>query len=178
MRVHPGIASSGRAKPGRSRSEHLSHRVVELPDARESGGKCDVRGGQLSRLEQNPRRLGPLGPGERYRACSDLRDENAVQLSFGIANAPSEARYALPVDDAVRDQPQRAPSEVASNIPLRRAGGCIRTAPLAGSITRPLSGRGSGVKRDIAPARRTRRARRPAIDTGRTHGNEEPPVES
>jgi hypothetical protein len=101
-----------------------------------------------------------------------------VQLSFGVANAPSEARYALPVDDAVRDQPQRAPSEVASNIPLRRAGGCIRTAPLAGSIARPLSGRGSGVKRDIAPERRTRRARRPAIDTGRTHGNEEPPVES
>src|SRR4029450_4602308 len=112
------------------------------------------------------------------RAGSNLRDENPVQLSFGVANAPSEARYALPVDDAVRDQPQRAPREAPPNIPLRRAGGCIRTAPLAGSIACPLSGRGSGVKRDIAPERRTRRARRPAIDTGRPHGNEEPPVES
>src|SRR5689334_7544218 len=137
MRVHPGIASSGRAKPGRSRGEHLSHRVVELPDARESRGKCDVRGGQLSRLEQNPRRLGPLGPGERYRACSDLRDENAVQVSFGIANAPSEARYALPFDDPVRYRPQRAPSRVVANIPLRRGRGSILTTPTAGSITRP-----------------------------------------
>ena len=113
MRIQARIATAGGAEPGRRRGEHVADGVVELPDARESGGERDVGCGQVGRLEQDPRGLRPLGSGERYRAGADLGDEDPVQLPFGVAQPPGEARNAFPVDDAVGDQPQRSPGQVA-----------------------------------------------------------------
>ena len=43
-------------------------------------------------------------------------------MSFGVAEPLRKAGHALPVDDAVRDQPHRPADQVGAQIPLRRPG--------------------------------------------------------
>jgi hypothetical protein len=68
------------AQARRGRREHLAERVVELPDAAETGGEGDVGHGEVGRLDEQARGLCALGPRESERTDAELAHEQAVQL--------------------------------------------------------------------------------------------------
>ena len=101
-----------------------------------------------------------------------------AHLALLVAEPPGQALDAVPVDYPVRDQPHRPAHHVGPDVPLGRAGGGVRAAPLAGPEARLLGRRRAAVEPHVRPLRRDRRAGRPAVDAGRGHRDEEHPVEA
>ena len=64
-RACPGAPLNRSPEPRRRRREDLADGVVELADAREPGRERDVGHRQVGGLDEHPRGLGPLRPGER-----------------------------------------------------------------------------------------------------------------
>jgi hypothetical protein len=124
-------------QPGRGQREHLPDGVVELADAGKPGGEGDLADWQAGRLQQQPGRLGTLGPGQRLRSGADLDGELPVQLAFAVAEPGGQAGHALPVDQPVGDQAHRPADHVGARVPLQRPGGGVGTAPLAGPEAAP-----------------------------------------
>ena len=117
----PRPTPGGRARPERHRgdSEDLLDRFVELPHAREAGREGDLCGTEPCRLEQDPRRLSALGPGERQRTRPYLGDQQPVEMSLAVSEPAGQSRHAVPVDDAVGDEAHRAPDRVGAAVPFR-----------------------------------------------------------
>ena len=166
-----GTQSSGRL------GEHLAHRVVELPDAGEARGKCDVRHRHRGALNEHPRGGGPVGPGQGEWSGADLFTENPPELAWGVPEVLGQAVHPAPVHDAVLDQSHGTRGEVGVDVPARRTRDGIGEAATAGAIAVLLGGRGGQDKRDIAGLGRDGRARWPAIDAGGAHRHEELTVE-
>ena len=101
-----------------------------------------------------------------------------MNVPLGVAEPPREPGDALAVDDAVGDQPHRAPDEVAAPVPLRRAGRRVGAAALARAEPGRLRSRGGAVEADVLALRRPRGAARPAVDPGRGDGAVDPAVEA
>jgi len=154
------------------------HGRVELPDAGESGREGDLRQRQRGRLGENAGRLGPLGPGDGERAGAEFGGDQAAHLPLLVAEAIGQPFDAMPVDDAVGDEPHGASHHVGPDVPFRRAGGGVRAAPFAGAETALLGRGGAAVEPHVLTFRRDRRAGRAAVDAGRGHGGEEHAVEA
>ncbi len=103
-------------------AEDLPHCFVELAHAAETGCEDDLAEAQISRLEQQARRVGPLGASQLERAGTHLGDEQPLQLPRAVAETAGEAGHPLPVDDAVADGAHGATHDVAAAVPLGRAG--------------------------------------------------------
>src|SRR6185312_271105 len=172
-----GRPAPGPAQLGRGHGEHGPDRVVELADAGEPGRDRHVGDPQAGGLQQQPRGLRALGPGHGHRAGADLGDQLPVQVPLAVAEPVGQAGHALPVDHAVADQPHRPAHQVGPQVPLGRARRGVGSASFAGAEAGPLGGRRAGEEPDVLPARRHRRAARPAVDPGRGHGGDEPAVE-
>ncbi len=153
---------------GRQR-EHLLDRRVELAHAVKARRERHLDDRQLRRLDQDARRLRALGAGERERAGADDRDELAVHVTLGVAEPAREADDALAVDQAVGDQPHRAPDEIRAQIPLGRARRRVRAAALASAKANRLRGGGGHEQAHVLAFGRARRTARAAVDAGRLH---------
>ena len=171
-------SSGSAAQLGRREREDLLHGLVERPDAGEARGERDVGHRQLAGLDQQPRGLCALGAGERERAGAELGQQLALDLADAVAELCGQARYAVAVDHAVRDQPHRAGDQVGAVVPLRRARARVGPAALAGAESGLLRGRGARVEPHVLDLRRHHRAARPAVDLRGQHRGEEPPVEA
>ena len=95
------------AQRGRREIAHRPHGVVELADAGEAGGERDVAERQLGRLDEHPRGLRALRPGQRQRVGPDLGLQQPLELAGGVADAGRQPGDALAVDRAVGDQAHR-----------------------------------------------------------------------
>src|SRR6202011_922433 len=62
--------------------EHLADRVVELPDAVETGRARDGGDRQVGGLDQYARRLRPLSARDRERAGAQLAQEQAMEMAL------------------------------------------------------------------------------------------------
>ena len=100
-------------------SEHGPDGVVELPDAAETGGEGHVGGPEFGRLEQDPRRLRPLGPRQLEWPGADLGDEQPLQLAGAVAETSGQSGHPFAVHHAVDDRPHGPADDVATAVPLR-----------------------------------------------------------
>ncbi len=121
--------------------EDLLQGLVALADAVETGGERDVGDGKRGRLEQDARRLRPLGPGNGQWSGSDLGRHKAVQLPDAVAEPVGEPFDTFTIDGAVAEEPHGPGHDVGPGVPLRRSGCGVRPAAEAGAKTR-LLGRG------------------------------------
>ncbi len=166
-----------RAQLGRRQPEHLPHRVVELPHAREPRRERHVGDRQVRADEQQPRGVGAVRAGQGQRAGAELGREQPRQVTRRVAEPRGEPRDSLALDHAVGDQPHGAAGGIPAHVPVRRSGRGLRQAPLACPVAR-LVGRGArGEERDVRLLRRARGARRAAVDAGGAHRGDELPVE-
>ena len=178
----PPVGAAGRPAAARwawsaktSRTVSLNCRMLAKP-----GGEGDVGHRQVGGLDQQPRGLRPLRPGERQRADAELGDEQPVQLALGVAERGRPARgrrrarprrrrsAAWPGRRRRRGRPTRASRG------RRRAGSGGRR----GSRRAWAAGRGGEEARRCAPAGVRAGQRRAAVDAGGAHGGEEPAVEA
>ena len=166
------------AQLGRRHREDLVDGRVELPDAGEAGREGDLGQRQRGRLDQDARRLRPLRAGDGERARAQFGRDQAAHLALLVAEPAGQALHAVPVDHAVGDQPHRAAHHVGPDVPLGRAGGGVRAAPLAGPEARLLGRRRAAVEPHVLAFRRDRRAGRAAVNAGRGHRYEEHAVEA
>ena len=115
---------TGSAPPGplaqiaRGGGEHFANGVVELAHTAEPGGEGDVGHRQIRRLDQDPRGLGTLRPGERQGPGAELVGQQPVEVTAAVAEMLGQPRHALTVDETVGDQAHRPSDEVAAQIPL------------------------------------------------------------
>lgn len=138
QRYHPGCGRRPR-RPGRAaaqlprrQGEDLTNGVVEGADRGEPGRERDLGHGQPGRLDEHPRGLRPLCPGERQRSGTQLGEQLAFDLAGRVPEPGGQSRDALPVDDPVADEAHRAGHGVGAGIPLGRSGAGVGPAPLAG----------------------------------------------
>ena len=157
--------------------EDRAHGVVELADAGEAGGECDVAEWQVRRLDQHPGGLCPLRAGQRERAGADLGLQQPLQLPGGVAEVGGQAADTFAVHRAVGDQPHGPRHDVAAHIPFRRTRGRVGAAPLACAEARALRGRRRRVEPHVTGERWPHRATGPAVDPGGQHRGDEPAVE-
>ena len=104
-------AAAGAAAAGDARASRSSRRACVANTSRtvslnwrmlgEAGRERDLGERQVGGLDQQPRGLGPLRPGERERAGAELGDELPVEVALAVAEPAREAGDALAVDDAV-----------------------------------------------------------------------------
>jgi hypothetical protein len=99
-----------------------------------------------------------------------------------MARADGEAARqpldAVAIDRALRNQPHRTTDEITAHIPFRRARRGVGPASLAGPEAGELCGSRGRIKLDVlALGAHRSRAARPAVDTGRLHGGDEPTIE-
>ena len=109
-----------RSQNSRGGLEHLTHGVVELADAGEPSGKCDVAEPQVGGFDQYPGGLCTLRASQRKRAGADLGLQKALELARGVANQRRQPGDTNPVDLAVGDEPHRPRHDVAPRIPFGR----------------------------------------------------------
>ena len=184
-RDHPGVTGPGRrpgpsppAESARGRGEDRADGVVELADAGEAGGEGDGGHRQVGRLDQYPGRLGPLGPGQGQGAGAELGHQQAVELPLAVAEAGGHAPDPFAVHRPVGDVAHGPGHHVGPAVPLRRPRAGVGAAAQARPKPGPLGGGGGGVEADVPALGGHGRAARPAVDAGRGHGGEEPPVEA
>ncbi len=166
-----------RTQLARRRRVDRADRVVELTDAGEPRRESDVRDGEFGGLEEDPRGVRPLGPGQRDRTGADLGRELPLDLAGAVAEPCGETGHALAVHHTVADQAHGATDDIGPYVPGRGARNRVRAATAAGPETRTLRGGGRRVEPHVAPLRRHRGAARPAVDPRGPHGEEELPVE-
>ena len=163
---------------GRRRGEHLAHGVVELPNAAKARCEGDIGEGHCSGLDEQSRRVRPMGPGDSERACTEFVGHDSVEMTFAVSELLRQARHAVSLDSAIRDQAHRSADQILSEIPLRRSRRRVGTTPLARSEP-PLLCSGRGVMElDVRLLRGDRWATGAAVDTRCTHCCHEPPVEA
>ena len=158
--------------------EDLADGVVELPDARETGGERDLGDRKAGGLDEQPGRVGAPRAGDRERPSSDLGCEQTVQVALRVAEAPREAKDAVPVHDPVGDEPHSPGHDVRPEVPLRRAWHGVGPAPLARAETGALRGRGARIEAYVRPPGRYGRTTWPAVDARGSYGDVEPAVEA
>ena len=112
------------------------------------------------------------------RPGPDLCGDEAVELARAVAEAPGHALDTVAVHDAVADQPHRPRHHVGPDVPLGGPRRGVGPATQAGAEAGLLSSSGGRVEADVLSLGRAGGAARPAIDPGRGHGAEEPPVEA
>jgi hypothetical protein len=161
----------------RRHAVHGAHGVVELPHAGEPGGERDVGHPERGRLDQQPRRVGAVRPGQGERPRAQLRGQHAREVPVGVAQPPGQPRHALALDDAVGDQPHRAGGQVGPGVPVGRAGDGVGQAAPARPEPALLGGGRGGDEVHVAALGRDGRAGRPAVDPGGAHDGDEVPVE-
>ncbi|UTI00565.1 hypothetical protein SRIMHP_41165 (plasmid) [Streptomyces rimosus subsp. rimosus] len=176
-RTRPRAGSRRRAQLTRRTGVDLPHRVVELPDAGESGGEGHIGDRQAGGLEEQPRGVRAPGPRQGHGPGAQLGRELPLHLPRAVPQPPREAADALPVDHAVVDEPHGAADQVGPDVPLRRARHGVRTAAAAGPEPGALRGRGGRVEPYVRTLRGDRRATRAAVDPGGHDGEEELAVE-
>ncbi len=74
----------------------------------------------------------PLCARERERGCAQLVDKQPVEMALADRETSCETRDSLAIDNGVAEQPHRTADEIATRVPLGRAGDSVRTATLAG----------------------------------------------
>ncbi len=72
---------------------HRAHRVVELPDGRESRCERHIAERQIRRLDEHPRGLCPLRTGKCQRVRPDLRLQHPLELAGGVADPGGKAGH-------------------------------------------------------------------------------------
>ena len=147
----PGCAARSATSAKTSCTVSLKVRTLEKPAANATSAICSV-----ARLDQQPRGLRPLRPGERERPGAELGLELALHLADAVAEVGREARYAVAVDDAVarsaasRAQPGRRGRSTPASPGWRRGGtACRRGTRPAGRPRR--SGRTACSRPSAAP---------------------------
>jgi hypothetical protein len=103
---------------GRRQGKDRPHGVVELPQAGKAGREGDVVEGHGGRFDQQPCRLGALGPGEVERPRPELLREQAAQVTGAVGEPPRQPRDAFAVDHAVGDEAHGPSGHVGPQIPL------------------------------------------------------------
>jgi len=101
-----------------------------------------------------------------------------MQMTLGVTQPPRQTLDPVTIHHSVGYQTHRAPDQIGPPVPLRRTRGRIGTAALASAKPGGLSIRGRGVEPDVLALGGTRGAARTAIDSGRSHRAEHPPVKS
>src|SRR5919201_2417674 len=112
-------ATSGMAELAWRDSEDLANGVVELADTRESRGERDVREGEVGSLDQCPRGLRSLRPGDRERTGAQLAQHQAMEMTLADRKAFCHTGDAIAIDDPVCNQAHRAANEIAPDVPFR-----------------------------------------------------------
>ena len=171
-------AAGPAAQLGRGQREHLAHGVVEGPDAGEAGREGHIGHRQRARLDQQPRRLRPLRPGQRQRPGTEFGPQLAFHLADAVAEPGGQPRHAAGIDDPVGDQPHGPGDQVRALVPQRGPGGGVRPAPLAGPEAGLLRGRRTRIEPHVLRLGRHHRAARPAVDPGGDDSRVEPAVEA
>ena len=142
------------------------------------GREGDLGQRQCGRLDQDARRLRPLRAGDGERARAEFGADQAAHLALLVAEPAGQALNAVPVDHAIGDQPHRAAHHVGPDVPLGRARGGVRAAPLAGPEACLLGRRRAAVEPHVLAFRRDRRAGRAAVDARGGHRDEEHAVKA
>ena len=120
--------------------------------------------GRAGGLDEQPRGLGSLGPGEGERPGAELGVQLALDLARAVAEPRGQAGDTLSVDHAVGDEAHGPRDQVGPRVPLRGAGGGIRPAALAGPEARELGGGGARVEAHVLRLGRHDGTARPAVD--------------
>jgi hypothetical protein len=152
--------------------------LIETTDLTYAGRERDVGVGQVGGLDEHPRGLRAPGAGQRERAGTELAGEEPGEVARGVPDVVGQTLDALPVDDAVGDQPHRPAGRGRGDVPVRAAGGGVGQAALAGPEAGGLRGGGTGEERHVLEAGRPRRAGGAAVDAGGPHGGVEHAVEA
>ena len=166
------------AQLGRARGEHLPHGVVELSQAGEPRGERHVDHRDRRRLDQDSGILRPLRAGQCQRSCAELGQQESIEVTVAVPQAPGQRRNTLTIDHSVRDQSHGPCHDVGPTVPLRRAGRRVGTAPLAGAVARQLRSGRRREELDIGRLGSTRRTAGSAVDAGRADRRHETPVET
>ncbi len=172
-----GPCGGTRPQLGRRHREDGSERVVELADAREPGRERDVRKRKLRGLDEHARGLRTLGASQGDWSGPDLGNQLTVQVTLAVVELAGQTGDAVPIDDAVSDQPHRATDEIGTLVPLRRSGGRVRAAALARSEPGELRGGSRREEPHVGALGEPGGTARPAIDPGARDRTEEPAVE-
>jgi hypothetical protein len=156
-----------------SRTVSLNVRMLANPAAQGQFGH-----GERGRLDQHPRGLRALRPGEGERTCAELGKKLPLDLPSAVPQPGGEAGNSVARDDPVGDEPHRPVDQVSALIPLRGARADVRPAAFA----RPESGllrrrRRARVKAHVDDLGRHRRTAGPTVDPGGEHRGVEPAVE-
>ncbi len=112
---HPAPATQLRG----TLAEDATHRLIELPDAREAGTERYLGDGKIRPLEQYLSGLRSPGTGECERPGANLADQQSVQLALRVAEACSQAGNPLPIYGAPEDQLDGAGGDVGPTLPFR-----------------------------------------------------------
>jgi hypothetical protein len=91
--------------------------------------------------------------GERERTGPDLGGKQAVEVALGVAEPARKPGDALPVADAVGDEPHRASDGVGARVQFRGARHLVGSAALAGAKTLALRRRRRWVEADVGVLR-------------------------
>ncbi len=173
----PRCAAHGGPQLGRGGRVHGPYGVVELAHAGEPGRERDLRHRQSGGLEQGPRGVGALGPGERDGAGAQFGGELPLHLAGAVPEPHGEPGDALPVHDTVPDQPHGPAHDIGPHVPVGGPGNGVRPTPPTGPEPRPLRGGGRREEPHVRPLGRHGGAARPTVDPGRRDREEELPVE-
>ena len=74
---------------------------------------------EIGGLEQHPRRLAALGPGQGQWPGAHFGGEETVELAGAVAEPAGQTFDAVAVDDAVANEPHGAGDDVGPDVPLR-----------------------------------------------------------
>ena len=170
-----GVPRAGEA--GRGGGIHRLHGGVELAHRGEPGSERDVGQRQRGGFDEHPRGLRPVRPGQSERSGTQFGGEYPVELTRGVAQPGRQPGHSFALDHAVGDQPYRPGHQVTPQIPLRRARHGVGQAAPAGPVAGDLGGCGGGQEDNVLGLRCHRGARRPAVDAGGPHGDDEAAVE-
>ena len=153
-------------------------RVVEAPDARESGGERDFRHRERGLVDQSPGEVDARGERDRMRRGAELLREQPAQVTGADSEARGERLHPAAVERAAFDEPERAGHRGGCARPGRRSGRGLGTAAPARAETRLLGRRGTGEEAHVARLRERCPAHRAAVDAGGRHGGVEAAVEA
>ena len=118
----------------------------------------------------------PSGLGNRNRRSADMLTEQPPQLPPADAQPTGQTFYIITIEPAGFDQCQRARDRVGAAAPEREVRRHFRPAAQAGTEAGLLGCGRRSIERHVLEFRGARRTDRTAIDAGRFHAGEEPPV--
>ena len=91
----------------------------------------------------------PAGPEQAPGAGADLPHEQTLYLAGAVTKMARKPADALPVDDAISDEPHGTGNQIGPAVPFRGTGGGVGPAAFAGAVARSLASCRRGVEGDV-----------------------------